>query len=564
MFKIFKKHYLVILLAILIALLTFLPQILSINSMGDDWQGIYPINTADDIYYLARAQDVIDGHTFLSNPYLYEHKEGSPMQFWLADYILAKPAGLLGVNVAEVYMFYDLILVIILVLLTYSIFYSLSKNILLSLSGSTFLHIGLFLSRFNRCPSPQFNFIFWLLLFLFLIKYIKTNKKIYIILSGLSFGLLFHLYTYYWTFWLCLLGILFLVNFFLDKKRSRDYFYVILIGMTIGIPYFIMMFKSVKLPFYNESIYRLGMIDTHFPSGFKIVALAFLILILFFYLWKKKIVRYNQLSLFLLIGTISTVICVNQHIITGKNLEFSSHYWVLSVFWFAFSFVYLFNKALQRKKNNKVIAIILFILILSFSFLNAKEKMISDTQAKEYEINWQRYVNTFDWLNNNTELDTVVYANSDLSKLIPVYTHNNIYYSRFANLFFISSKEVQERFVINNYWDEFTEDYILENQRYIWGVHYIDEYGHNQSKNKIKKLLGLKVNEIKAVPQFEIDTFMSLKEEVKGVGIEDNLSKYRVDYIVWDKIKNPHWLVEDLKALEEVFESNEIVIYKII
>jgi hypothetical protein len=559
-----KKHYLAILLSIVIALLTFCPQFLSINSMEDSWQGVYPINTADDIYYLARAQDSLDGHIFLSNPYLYEHKDSSPMQFWLADYFLAMPANFFNINVAEVYAFYDLFLVIILVLLTYSILYNLSKNKLLSLSSTTFLHLALFLDRFGRSPSPQFNFIFWLLLTLFLIKYIKTNKKIYIILSGLSFGLLFHLYTYYWTFWLCLLGILFLVNIFLKEKKIKEYFYVILIGILIGIPYFITMFQSLKLPFYNESIYRLGMIDTHFPSGFKIVSSAILILFIYFVLWKKKVVKNDALTRLLLIGTVSTVICVNQHLITGKNLEFSSHYLVLSVFWFIFFFTYLFNKILQNKKDPKRIVTILFILILSFSFLNIKNKFLSDIKAKNYEINWQRYVKILNWLNDNTNLDSIVYADSEMSNLIPVYTHNNIYYNRFANLFFISNKECQERFIINNYWDEFTDEYILDYQRYIWGVHYIDEYGHNQSKNKIKKILGLEINENEIIPRVKKKSFKKLSDEIKSKSIEESLFSYKVDYLIWDKTKNPHWLIEDLKFLEKVFEFNDIIVYKII
>ena len=165
MINFLKKHFGIILLAIVVSIFTFGPQLFAINKIGNDFRGVYPINTADDIYYLARAQDISDGHNFLANPYLYEHKDSSPMQFWLPDYIMAKPLAIFGVEPAIGYIFYDLLLSIILVILIYSILFSLTKNRLLSLSATTFLHLGLFLVVFSRAPSPQLNFIFYLLLF---------------------------------------------------------------------------------------------------------------------------------------------------------------------------------------------------------------------------------------------------------------------------------------------------------------------------------------------------------------------------------------------------------------
>ena len=247
------------------------------------------------------------------------------------------------------------------------------------------------------------------------------------------------------------------------------------------------MLISTKLPFYEQSIYRLGMINTHFPSGIKIIFLFIVALILFAIAYKKKIIKINELSILLISNIMAAVICVNQHVITGKNLEFSSHYWDVSIFSFVFLIFYLLAKFLQKtsfKIYQNKIAIILLVLVLVFAFVHQKNQILSDAHPKEQEIYWQQYMPLFEWLNQNSNKESVVYANSDLSNLIPVYTRNNIYYNRFANLFFISDQEVQERFIINNYWENFDEEFIFDHQRYIWGVHYIDQYGHNLSKNK--------------------------------------------------------------------------------
>ena len=562
-----SKHFGVIILAFFVAVLSFGPQLLAIYKMGDNFQGIYPINTADDIYYLARSQDIIDGHIFLSNPYLYEHKDSSPMQFWLPDFILAQPMIWLDISPPIAFIIYDFLLVFILVVLSYLIFYKLTLNRPLALIFSSFLHLGLFLSDFARSPSPQFNFIFCLLLFLFLIEYIRKKRKIYLFLASISFGLLFHVYTYYWTFFVVLFAI-FSTAYLLRYKKINWHFLGVFLGaLLIGLPYFFSLFQAMQLPFYEESIYRLGMIDTHFPSGIKIVLLFFIAIISAVFFYKNKIIKINELSIFLISSIIAAAISVNQHVITGKNLEFSSHYWMIAVFSFSFLVAYLFNKILQNKIfgfSKKNVYIILFVVVICFSFWQQKNKVLADINPNETELYWQNYKPIFDWLNNNTAKDSVVFANNDLSTLIPVYTKNNIYYNRFANLFFISDQEVQERFVINNYWEEFDDEFIYDKQRSIWGVHYIDAYGHNTSKNILRKFFNLPPQEYEKIPKQKIDEFVLLAEDIQSGELSDYLFNYRVDYFVWDKNKNPNWQLDNLDFLEEVYFYDNFFIYKII
>lgn len=560
-----KKHILVVLLAIVVSIFTFAPQMMAINSMGDKFSGVYPINTVDDMYYMARAKDIVDGHSFLSNPYLYEYKDGSPMQFWLPDYLLTKPLELFGVSVSEGYIFYDMLLPIILTILTYSIFYSLTRSRAIAFSFASILHLGIFLSAFARNPSPQFNFIFWLILALFLIKLIQSREKKYAVLATLAFGLQFHFYTYYWTFYVVLIVVFVVLAWLFGKRQGLKYYLGILLGaLVIGMPYFISLYQSTKLLYYQESIYRLGMIDTHFPSGIKIVALAAVLLVVTYILYLKKIVKINQLSILLVSGVVASVICVNQHIITGKNLEFSSHYWMPSVFWAIFLVAYLLKKSLIKIKYNWTkLTPVFIILVLIFSFFGAKPGILSDAQAKDYEIGWQEYSVVFDWLKNNTEAESVVYANSELSNLIPVYTDNNIYYNRFANLFFIPDEEVYERFVINNFWEKFDDEFIYEHQRFIWGVHYIDEYGHHLSKNKIRKLLFLPAEDKERIPIEKIAEFKAIVAKMQAGSIADYILKYRVDYLIWDKKNNPNWELNDLDLLNIVYQQGDFVIYQL-
>ena len=207
------------------------------------------------------------------------------------------------------------------------------------------------------------------------------------------------------------------------------------------------------------------------------------------------------------------------------------------------------------------IKITLIVIIILFSFFNSKNGILADTKSNDYEINLQQYSLIFDWLNNNTEKDSVVYANSDFSNLIPVYTHNNVYYSRFANLFFIKDQEVFERFIINNYWEDFNEQFILDKQRFIWGVHYIDEYNHNMSKNKLRKLLFLPIKNYDNIPKQKMDDFNNLVFKIQSSGIEDYLFNYKVDYLIWDTKKDPHWDLNKLNNIKLLYKIGYFYVY---
>ena len=70
------------------------------------FSGVYKEFADDQIYYLARAHDVLEGQTFVANPYLAEHKNGVPVQIWLPDYLLAKPLSWFSIPVAAGYLAY--------------------------------------------------------------------------------------------------------------------------------------------------------------------------------------------------------------------------------------------------------------------------------------------------------------------------------------------------------------------------------------------------------------------------------------------------------------------------
>ncbi|MEK7203824.1 MAG: hypothetical protein AAB627_01960, partial [Patescibacteria group bacterium] len=163
--------------------------------------------------------------------------------------------------------------------------------------------------------------------------------------------------------------------------------------------------------------------------------------------------------------------------------------------------------------------------------------------------------------NKNTPEDSVVYANEEISSLLPIYTANNVFYSRYANLFIIPDAEVEERFILNNFFEEFDRDFVIGNERSILGVRYIDRYGDAVQANKWRRTLGLKLKDETRLPEEEVNKVLALATRVQKSSFEAALKDYKIDYFVWDKNKDPGWRLNDRRFLKAVFENEGLAIY---
>lgn len=561
------RHWLIIIVAVLLGWLTYWPHLAYQKKLGDDYQGVTKSFIDDDLYYLARGQDVIDGHATLANPCLAEHKSDPPMQFWLPDYLLSKPLAILGIKVVAGYNFYSWLLPLITVLLVYSACYGLVGSRKLALTGALFLQASLFFKLGGRLPSPGLNFIFWLTLFNLLLAWLKTDKKIWAVLSSLNLGLLFYIYPYYWTYALILLVLLALGGkIWLADFKLKPYWYVLGGALIIGSGYFWELWQASQLPTYAESMIRLGLLNTHFPSGLKITALALLLGAGLAVFLRKKIIQNNSIFILLLAGVVSALIAVNQHVLTGQNLEFSSHYWQISAFIFTAAALYglqfLFYKIFSLPARRAASQILLG-LIFFWSALVIWQTVTAASAVEAVDRYRQNYAPVFAWLKANTATDDVIYANPDLSAYLPIYTAANVYYNQACTLFFLSDAEAQSRFAIQKYFDGLSDEKILEAERSIWGTRYINEYAHHQSKNKLRKTIGLKPVDYEKIPPAEFERIKALLQEIKALDFRTALRGYRADYILWDKNSDPHWQLDRYNWLEQVYDDGNFVIYKI-
>ncbi len=568
--NIVRLHYRIILVALFVGVISSVPQYVAQRTQPG-FNGVY-VGVADDMsFYQTRAQEVIDGHPFLTNPYLAEHKSGAPMQFWIPDAILALPLALFYVPTPVGFMAWTFFLTAILILISYSILLVLTRSREWSFLGATLVHLGLFGNQFLRLPPPGLTFIFWLLALLTMLLCVEKFTLTRACLSAFFFGMLFNIYPFYWTYYVIFYGLFiafcFVLNFFAHKNDFpyMRYVWMCLGGLIVAIPFFISTFVSLRMPYYAESARRLGMIATHFPSGLDSVALVGAVVALFIFARYKKIITLTPTVVLLFSGVLAGAVAVNQHLITGKNVEFSSHYLLGNQFACFFAIMYIFCLWLvgQSEKIKKICFVSACTLVFVASIFGTYTIVQPQVTYGAGFFYAQKYTPIFEWLHAHAKPDQVVFANDDMSGFIPIYTSQNVYYSPYAILFFLTDKEAEDRFIINHYFDTFTASYVLKNQRMIFGGYYINEYGHNLSKNKILNVLRLPQVSYILVPAPVLQSVVDRAKIIQSESFDTALHTYQADYVVWDTVKNPDWKLDRFSSLTPVYSANGIIVYTV-
>lgn len=572
--KLVQTHWAFFVFALAVGLATVLPQILYIVST-DDFQGILNVYSQEDAkHYFARVKDIIDGHPALGNAYLYEHKGKPPMQFFLPEWILAQPLKLLNTDVPYGFLVYGFLLPFLVTLLVYGCAFLLTKSRAAALVTTVFLMGGLFLHIIGRPISPQFVFLFWLSQFAILLMVLRNllPRKIGVGMAAFNFGLLFYLYPYYWTFYavlFCLLiGLFFLFRL---QEYGKKVLAILGIGLIVGLPYFFFVIQASQFPEYGETMIRSGLIYSRFPSGIKIIVPCAALIFLYTYLIFRRKLSISPISLLMLAGLAANIIVVNQHLITGMNIQFASHYAMGAIFWAVFSILFLWKAVFLRDTTKELVTIgasiaaFLMVSIVLLWFMRANFFNYAEMLARNKGMGLQRYTPILNWLNTHTEKDEVVYADSavSLSYIIPIYTHNNVLYNPYMNFYLLSNEEIYERFTLQRFFENIDEDFVQANLTSIYADSYDEKYAHTLQENKVRRMFGFKEKSAEQLPQDAIDEYLSIARSVKEKGFIQGLKKYNVHYIVWDKEVDLNWSLDEYGINEPLYQGNNIYVYKL-
>lgn len=579
MFSHLKTHWHAVLLAVLVGIIIILPTLLSIGELGPGgFKGIYPLLNDDEDYYMALTRDVYDGHYNLSNPYFEEHKDGRYLFPPAPEITYSLIAKALSISVATLAIVNDFFLPMISVLLLYALFWKMtgSKKISLLLTGLFFL---IFISTFGRPITPQFGFIFFLS-GLNLIWHIVMNRHELrkIIMYNLSFAVCFGILVYAYPFyWMALAVVYTLWTIFIAYSDSsfrywlKNWLAFFIPAFIFALPFALNTLALSRSSLFFETNLRMGFINTHFPGSFMNVGMMVLCIPLVYLFWKY--VEDKKLAIFSLVLVLSGAILNWQNVITGKTLQFPPHFYpigILLVFLIA-ALIFSEWRRAESFKYSRVFSVILLCIFLTGITYKQKGEMMytfGNILSPRDISALQHMAEPLRWLEQNTEKDSTVYVLGDeYNLLIPVYTHNNVYFAGNAGFSLMADTELENRWAIQHFFDDITEKDIMGN-REIWANKFIDTYQNKETRRKIKTLLTGEeyLQTVLMDPQF-VERVLESHKKFREMGFERALKTYEADYVLVDgnviQYVDVEKMLKQYKFLVLVAHIENVSVYKV-
>ena len=585
--EIIIAHWLIIIVAIIIGFIVVRPNIEAISGIGlSNFKGVYPILTDDEEYYFARVHEALEGHRGMGNVFLKEHKNKPFMAPPLAENFFAGIAGLFNISVPKLFAICDFVLPFIGVILLYAVFYSMTASKKIALGSSAFFYT-IFIREAGRAINQQFTFLFlfaglWLIWKIYISDFNKKALK-YHFLFSMIFSVLFYIYPHFWTPLIALYGISILFKIIRNKqwKEALQGLGVFLISfLFFGSYYFYNSFLALKDPAYLETMRRMGLIDTHWPGAFYNtfpLACAFVLVI-----FARKMIL-NKTKLYFIYLALGTGLLINwQNVITGKYVFFSIHYLQPSYLFVIIALGILLSELRFPKQQNKknsvsylaiISGIAIIASILFYKSFDGIKLVFTLKTSPENMLELQEERKLFDWLNVNTQKDSVIYflGNGEIGSNLPIYTDVNLYYGGLPTSFLVSDSEIIDRWLRQNLFNEEVNEAYLKDKNKTYKLlanRFIDSYQNKMVRIKIVRFFtGYNMPEPEIVPQWYADMLVQTYREMKKVSIETALKKYEIDYILLDrKVEENKRLEIELKKekfLELIKEIEGIVIYKV-
>ncbi|MDE2001737.1 MAG: hypothetical protein KGI60_04210 [Patescibacteria group bacterium] len=547
------RHGFIFVLAAIIGGFIIAPTVLAILRMDGGFRGVYPMFSNDEDQYLAMTQEVADGHFNLGSPYLSEHKDEPYLQPPAAEIIFAETAGALHISVPELFALNDFALPFCGVILLYFLLYEVVESPMVAAFFAV-LYYALLIGPFNRPINPQFSFLFLfggvLVSWEILKERIGSFRKMiaWNFLLAVIFGVAFYIYPFVWTSIVAVYG----VTAFLLAVKERSWMYYLQNMFFFAVPAFLFSMpflwnlkSAMANPNYVAENLRFGFLFTHWPAAYLNVAIMAACLVLMYLVSgiaadKKGAFGYSL--------ALSGVILNWQNVITGRAFSFSMHYyWVVILFAcivFAIAAVSIVSDFKKRSVTYRGWAALALAVIVLLGILYRQSGdiafgfggFVNQSPTGTFESQ-QQFADVADWLNAHTSRDASIYSlGGNYTQLIPVYTHDNDFYNANAGLFLISDDELENRWVIQNFFrSDITAAYVEDHSVEIWANKFIERYQNQVIRNKIISLItGVQQPAVELVPQEYIDRVLAKVQAYQKLGFEKAIREYPVDYIVLD------------------------------
>lgn len=612
---------LVCLCGVVIAIIYATPHFVAKKGLSRSGAAYFPLSIEggfltrfhDEVaFYVPRAREVaLDGHLYASDFELFEHI-GDPVIMNLGGPIIMAPFFYFGKTVTNFVVYSDIFFSFVSFFILFALFFVVTKKRYFSLAfaliSSVFQEIGLLLFSPSidsaktlikhfiplygietweasisdlvkmEAMKPGLPFLLTFLIFLYL-SLEKKDKWAYSIFAGVFGGLLFYTYFFHWGFAVVGMGLIFGFLLLLrDFERAKNLFYTMFIAGLVSIPYWINYIFFKNHPQFEELMLRSGIEISHtFRWGmWKEYILFVAAALIIWFIYKKK---NRNLAVFLIPLLLSGIVLYNIQVITGWQNQpdrwGSKSLLIIYNLFFAVVIVRIFEALSQKKK--KIFSFIIACVVILLLFNAFWGKII---WSNYFYSTWtipKNITESFDWLNKNTPMDSVIMTSSIVTnRYIPLYTHNRTFTAS-SGYGQLSCDETLDRLYIAYKLFKVPEDYFTK-------VFFVGKKEMGTSNNSRVSINLFERRGIDYLFNFGYTTraldspFESTfsdgdkKEIIAGYNnimkIKNSflLNKYRADYFYYgpkEKEIVPNLNPNNINFLEQVYNDGGVEIYKI-
>ena len=340
-----------LLMALVLAAITSLPQIYLCYHRGSEWAGEYAYFDTDELAYSAYVNAITNNRPRRNDPYTANDSSTFETLYsiqFIPPYSIAITARLLRISASTAFIILTPIITIASALILFSFLFQFSEKPLLSALGAgAALCFGGFFGQvpwdflalhlafpFLRRYMPAFGFPFFLAMPLCVWKAVVGNSLRWAIVAGLILIILIYSYFFLWTATVVWLGVL-LGSWLLARpaplrSMMRLITVIGIMGGTALIPYAWLL--AQRRPILDQS----HLLEfTHRPDLFRGPEVYCVFIIVALMVSKSREYWRSPKALFTLSFALAPFVLFNQQVITGRSLQpfhydqFVANYWML-------------------------------------------------------------------------------------------------------------------------------------------------------------------------------------------------------------------------------------------
>lgn len=578
----FIRHSIALIFAVVVGALCVAPHFLASRALGNSYQGFPFIYQDDEDIYMARIQEIIDGHPAVGSPALFEYKNTWPPVIPMAEYIYAAPTLLFGIPLTITITVSKFILPALLFLLVYALLFIAAsplgrmRGIWIAIAAGLAVTLGYdfadYVSAYHVLTGSISNthLLVWtrpvnpisgaLILFsLLLILWRMIEGKIHTVVT-LCGGVLLAISISYFFSWFISAGIVslsFLYFLYQKNYRAAGHSALMMVGsILLQSPYWYHTLSGLGGAGGSSFALRNGAIFTHVPIINTVLLATTLIfgICLVLELYSKKTLRALDSwwwFCILLIG--ASWAAFTQQVITGMTIwpyHFVQYTIPLSIVVLCMVAVHSISPRFPKLVLALTLGAILGTLLFGIRAAQTYTYRLDDFEVR------QSYMPLFAWINEHTQKDCVVLVDEEIdhmARFIPALTHCNVYSSTYS-FFGIPSERILHNYLVRlrlrGITPKTVSTYLADHPDEV-NTYFFTDYTQALSVTTTKETIQSNARIAEAYSSFYTKDFL---KEVKT---------YRVDYILSPVSSTVGSVIPEIKTWSVVTRTPSWILYQV-